>query len=191
VIGGLPFVVQSPALVFGRVFGYSPQMGPWGLGRIALLVEESGRFGSFDRLDDALKLLALGATLAVSLWTKKWHPGTPLLVQCGLVISLFLALTPGFGVQYLSWLVPWSVALSPYGMTAFYLVGTAFMFTYYTVGSGGFPWYFANTLERPPWYGTVVALGLICWVVVWVLVGLYCQTVRRDRSLPEAESDRA
>jgi hypothetical protein len=182
VIGGLPFVAQSPALVFGRVFGYEPQMGPWGLGRIAVVV--GGQHEWADHLSGALKLLALGSTVAVSLWMRKSHPGTPLFVQCGFVMSVFLALTPGFGVQYLSWLVPWAVALGIYGMVAFYLVSTAFMFTYYTVGSGGFPWYFANTLERPPWHGTVILLGFICWVVVVITAGLYYQTVRKHRSLP-------
>jgi hypothetical protein len=67
-------------------------------------------------------------------------------------------------------------------MMAFYLVSTAFMFTYYTVGSGGFPWYLANTLERPPWYGAVVVLGLICWALTGSLVGVYCQSVRKHRA---------
>jgi hypothetical protein len=180
VIGGLPFVAESPALVLGRVFGYNPQMGPWGLGRLALLFNTAGRPERLDRVYAALKMLALGATLSASLWMWKWHFRTPLLVQCGLVMSLFLALTPGFGVQYLAWLVPWTVALSLFGMIAFYLVSTAFMFTYYTIGSGGFPWYLANTLERPPWQGTVVVLGLICWIAVWTSVGLFGQLVRSE-----------
>jgi hypothetical protein len=52
------------------------------------------------------------AILASSVWMN-WRGRArrpALVVQCWLVLSIFLALAPGFGTQYLVWLVPFVAA---------------------------------------------------------------------------------
>src|SRR5262249_47191066 len=95
------------------------------------------------------------------------RPGpNALLLHVGLLMFLLVSLAPGFGVQYLAWLVPWVVVLGVRPTAAYYVAGTAFLAAYYAAAAGQFPWYFANSLERPAWNGTVIGLGLICWMVV-------------------------
>jgi hypothetical protein len=93
---------------------------------------------------------------------------------------LFLSVTPGFGVQYLAWLVPWVVARGVRLTAIYYLAGALFLCAYYTPAGGGFPWDLSNTLGRPAWTPTVVGLGLICWVVVCAITLGYARSLRAD-----------
>ena len=167
VVASLPFLVAAPRLVITRVFGYESQSGTWGLSLLSAVLRSSaplawlgdayGRFG---------KILSLGLVLAASIWPRpRPVPGT-LFLRCGFVMFLFLSSVPGFGVQYLAWLVPWVVALGIRATAAYYAAGTVFLVTYYNAAAGRFPWYLANSLARPAWTGTVLFAGLVCWVVV-------------------------
>src|SRR5260370_14589294 len=100
---------------------------------------------------------------------------------------LFVSVIPGFGVQYLVWLVPWAVGQGPGPRAAYYIAGTAFLFGYYTTAAGTFPWYLANSLERPGWSGTVLGLGLICWVVVCFLAFIYARRLVAMQAEPSVE----
>lgn len=79
---------------------------------------------------------------------------------------LLVSSAPWFGVQYLAWLVPWVVAFGAGATATYYVAGTVLLSAYYSAAAGQFLWYLANSLERPPWTGTVMCLGRLCWVVV-------------------------
>ena len=177
--GALPVLVLAPELIMTRVLGYGSQSGSWGLSLLAMVFFQGPRL---DWLHDLYvrygKVLSLGLVLAASWWSGHRPDRSGLLLRAGFVVSLFLTSTPGFGVQYLAWLVPMVVPLGP-GVTAtYYLAGALFLFAYYTAGAGGFPWDLANSLERPAWTASVLGLGLICWGVVGVTTLRYARALR-------------
>ena len=77
--------------------------------------------------------------LAGSWWPRPRPFPNALFVRAGFIIFLFLSVAPGFGVQYLAWLVPWVVARGVRPTAIFYLAGALFLLAYYTPAGGGFP----------------------------------------------------
>jgi hypothetical protein len=94
----------------------------------------------------------------------------PPFLQCAFLAFLFLSLSPGFGVQYLVWLVPWTAILTIREAVAFHTISGVFLFSYYNRAAHGLPWYSADSVATPVWYGTVVLLGLLCWLTICLLV---------------------
>jgi hypothetical protein len=105
-------------------------------------------------------------------------------MRAGFLLFLFLSLTPGFGVQYLAWLVPWVVVLGERVTGVYYLAGTTFLLAYYTTAAGRFPWYLANSLERTAWTPAVIYLGLVCWIVICCIALIYVRSLRAARADP-------
>lgn len=168
VLGGLPIVVRNPMLVIRSIVSYTPIPNIWGLPEIGTLVLGAHVLP----LLPELKVLALAAVVVASYWVATRAPSSPLLFRCGLVAALFLFLTPGFGTQYLAWLVPWMVALPwrtirlSYGATAAFLVG------YYGEYSH-WHWYVAITFIGGPSRFTKLVLSPIAWVTVGLMAWQY------------------
>jgi hypothetical protein len=185
IAGSLPYTLQVPELIARQVFAYKGNYGEWGISRLLMLRAqwanpgvpwadlERGTYAEIGRL------LALAAVVAAAAWMNR--PGTrkpSLLVQCGLVAFLFLALSPAFGVQYLAWLVPWVVALGWRATLAYYATSGLLLFWVYTYWSDGLPWNYADSPE-PGWGGAIIALDLLCWVSAMVILLCYVATVWR------------
>jgi hypothetical protein len=174
--GSLPFLIVAPDLVIARVFGYSPQSGVWGLSLLALALRtaESSAW-LYDTYERYGRLLSLSLVAAATLWPPLRRGQNALLLRVGFLMFLLVSSAPGFGVQYLAWLVPWVVSLG-LGLTAIYYgAGAAFLVAYYVAAGGAFPGYFANSLKFPAWNGTVLRLGLFCWVVVCCITFIYAR----------------
>jgi len=171
IVSGLPYVLLEPLLVLGKLFSYQSQFGIWGWSLILRLDSQNAWiYDNFSRYAEA-SLIILTVLLSIGMNVPKAR--LPLFAQCGLIASLFLFFTPGFGMQYLSWLAPWVLYLSPIAAAAYYLSGGLFLFVAYTHLSGGFPWYLANAFEVPGWSAPGIALNLICWLVTGILLLLY------------------
>jgi hypothetical protein len=192
-VGSMPVLFVAPELVITRVFGYGSQSGAWGLSLLALVARENERLGwLYDLHTRYGKILSIGLVVGASVWSRPRGGGNGLFVRAGFVMFLFVALTPGFGVQYLAWLVPWVTILGPWATAAYYLAGSLFLFAYYSAAAGQFPWYLANSLELPAWTGTVLGLGLICWLVVCSITFIYAKRLmprERDSRPPRGSSD--
>lgn len=187
VLASSPILFQDPALLARKVLGYKSAFGLWGLSRIlrlsspdalAPIYENSGRF------------VLVAALLAISSWMNRRQEKPSPFAQLGVLAFAFLALSPGFGVQYLAWLVPWiaGAALAP--AWAFTLTGAMFLGLVYTfwcqgvpfeVGDpdwrhavfwrDGLPWNFANADSLGEWRGPIVPFEIACWLaVVWMFV---------------------
>jgi len=177
--GSLPLLAAAPAPVLTSILGYSSQPGSWGLSLLALAISESTRLSwASDMQARYGKIFSLCLLLAASLWLRSRSRESALFLHAGLLMFLFVSSTPGFGVQYLAWLIPWVVELGPRPTAVLYVTGTAFLLAYYrSAASGPFPWYVANTLAHPPWNATVLALGFICWVAVCSITLMYVRRV--------------
>lgn len=129
-ISSMPFIFQSPGILM-KVFGYSSIYGVWGLTKLAVLLTGTPVFlnwpydptGSHAIFQTILKVLGFIVIVVLSFWMNHREPKASLLRQCGLVVAIFLFLTPGFGVQYLVWLVPF-VTAAGFRATAIYYFTT-------------------------------------------------------------------
>jgi len=150
---GAPYTFQFPVLIAKTVFGYRSIGGWWGL---------SGFIPGYDHFGTPIAFTAV-ALISVFLHRAGWR----LYEITGSAIALFLVLTPGFGVQYLAWILPFCFVFGWRFVTGFYAISTALLLVAYTHWSGGFPWYFADLL-RPgaaqSW--TVVYTATACWIVL-------------------------
>jgi hypothetical protein len=89
--------------------------------------------------------------------------------MAGIVAVLFLSLTPGFGVQYLAWVIPWTVEFGIAPVALFHLSSGIMLFFYYSHFSQGLPWYLADTIKVSG-DATLAPYFLLCWVSVLVLL---------------------
>jgi hypothetical protein len=130
----LPVLLTSPGLLGTMPFGYSSIYGAWGITHLLVRILGQPTFlhypydivGIHAVLADSLKCFMLVLILAISFVLNRHNQKPDLLAQCGLVVSLFLVLTPGFGVQYLVWFVPFVTAADLRATLFYYL--TTFLF---------------------------------------------------------------
>jgi hypothetical protein len=185
-LGSMPFIVQNPWLVARNVLGYESFYGYWGTSRlIATFVagaQTNAVFGQIGRL--VTLVLVIVASVAMS----RRRVRVPIFSQCGVIAFLFMAFTPGFGIQYLTWLVPWVVRLGFWPTALYYLTSGVFAFLVYTYWSRGLPWYFADGRDFVPewWPVSIVYVELICWLsVVLLLVQMIRKIVARQAEADE------
>lgn len=162
-ICSMPFILQDPLIIGRRLLSYGSTYGHWGVSRML----ESNLYAYVSYF-----LIGKYIALAFIVWTAAWLnrcTAMPVFHRFGLTAFLFLAVTPGFGVQYLAWLVPWVVVAGIWQTVGFYFAGGVFLFSVYTYWSGSFPWYFANAWVVGHWKGNIVPLEILCWVsTIWV-----------------------
>ncbi len=189
-----PVFLQAPALVARHVFGYGSAYGIWGLSRL-LPSDDMQRFG---------RILLVLVVLALSVRMNRGPRKVELFRQAAIVAFAFLAATPGFGLQYLAWLVPFTVAL-PLGAAAlFHAASGAFLVVVYTYWCGrpietpdtnwlgksfwtrGIPWDVANANRIGNWRGEIVALELACWFAVLVALAVLVRRASARTSLEPA-----
>jgi hypothetical protein len=111
-------------------------------------------------------------------------------VQCAVTAFLFLAFSPGFGIQYLAWLVPWAVAAGTAATALYYATGGVFAFLVYTYWSGGLPWYFADARPVSPewWPPPIVVFELLCWASVLAVLWSLLRGLTESPVFPPAPS---
>jgi hypothetical protein len=93
----------------------------------------------------------------------------------GLNFLIFLVFTPGFGVQYLSWLVLGAVFIGIRGALFLNILAGVFLFSVYTHWSRGFPWYYADATAPKPWSVIPEFLNYVVWLylLAWLSVEIY------------------
>jgi hypothetical protein len=171
-----PYLLQDARAVIRAVFMYNSSVGLWGFSYLASHL--SARIHGFRAGLTYWKYPLLAAITILSWWLNRRSPRLSLFNQFGLILSAFLFFSPGFGIQYLYWLVPWTVFLGT-GMTALqYLCQGMFVFLVYNSWSHGMPWFFAMAAS-PWWHGWLAALQLVAWGSVGAALYAYMQILRR------------
>jgi 4-amino-4-deoxy-L-arabinose transferase-like glycosyltransferase len=170
-VASLPFLLQDPATIAARIFGYGSQYGHWGVSRLLGLLPPEYAWANrrYERQGKYLVLVCIGGVS----WAMNRHRPKPApFLQCGFILFLFMFLTPGFGVQYLAWLVPWALGLHRWLAPLFFATSGVFLYLVYTYWSGGLPWNFGDA-EVGFWHGRTVAAELLCWAVVGAIAFAY------------------
>ena len=179
-VGSLPILVEHPGLIWSHVFGYSPQTGIWGISRLVTAFATQAQARVYAHLAKGVLLLVVGT---VSVWLNVRRLQPPIILQCGLLAFVLISLAPGFGVQYLAWLVPWACLLSWRQALAFHGTGGLFLTWFYTRAAHGFPWYLANTVTTQVWNGPLFYVGLLCWLVIgWLTISILKRAVDPRKS---------
>lgn len=165
-------------LLARNVLGYGSFRGLWGI-TYCLRLTHWPQFGiaSFHGLPateiwimHALKLLIFAAISVIG-WRRRKLDGAGLVHSLGWSFVLFFIFSPGVSAQYLVWLAPFLLFLSP----AFYGWVTAtsaiFLFFFYNITAHGLPWDHAistdeaNALWGPwsicPWLTLIVGLWVL------------------------------
>jgi ALG3 protein len=156
----MPYILSNPLAILKATLGYRGLYGRWGISLVLVgfPISEVGHEVAYRVLQ--LLVIALTLVLAVYLNRRK----IDLIYQMGLIFFLFFLLTPAHALQYLTWPVPFILALGFWWSLAYYTSAGLYLFLTYNFWSQG-KWYFADshiTLEL----GTPSFMaGFVCWGV--------------------------
>lgn len=99
-----------------------------------------------------------------------------------------LALAPGFGVQYIGWLIAFlPFAFSWRGAVVMNATISLFLFVTYTVWSGGWPWWYADITRAGPHRWVAALAGYLMWGIVCAALFI---AIRRFRAALRPETAR-
>jgi hypothetical protein len=186
----LPFVLVSlvlwaepllkfPALFFKNVLSYGSFWGIWGitywLRLTNLAMFRMVTFYHFPPMESfvvtVLKLIIIAAVLMIA-WRRRNLGERALLDSLAYAWIVFFVFAPGVCAQYMVWLAPFVLVLSPvfYGWLA--ASSSLFLFFFYNVTAGEFPWYGALSTSNlytvwTPWSLWPWATLLIGMIVFW------------------------
>jgi uncharacterized membrane protein len=146
-----PHILAGPWLIISTVFGYRSVAGYWGL----------SIFRPYVRIGIPFTFTAIA--VAVVYLRKR---NASLSYMAGSSIMLFLVLTPGGGVQYLVWLLPFCFLFGDQVTIGVYATSSAFIAAAYTLWSGGIPWYFGDALISHSGSEIVFCLAGVCWITL-------------------------
>lgn len=158
----LPYIVEEPALILRTILGYTGATGLWGFSLIPALLGSAGATGAL--YASAARWIALVAAAAAPLLQRRRRS---LFCECGFITFAFLFLSPGFGLQYLAWTVPWTVRLEFRWMAAHHAAAGAFLLLVYVSASRSTPGY-ADLITREN-LTLLILVGLICWIEIGVV----------------------
>jgi hypothetical protein len=98
----------------------------------------------------ALMTLGTNDVLAILVLAWRRRKFSPLAVFSTIAYAwlIFFVFSPGTAAQYLVWLAPFVLLLSPGFYVALVSGGSVFLFALYTLSSGGFPWHFAHATTK-------------------------------------------
>ncbi len=176
VLGSTPFLFQAPADIIRKVFGYRSINEHWGLSYFIDLKQPIAWLKSDFREYGPWLLLAL--ITAVSYWMNRSSRRPSLFSQTASVFFLFLAGASGFGVQYLAWLVPFTVASGALPAAAFLVTSGAFLLLVYNYWSQGVPWYLADSNRIGDYQPHLDYFQIVCWLSVLLLLWAAWRQVR-------------
>ncbi|MBK5259915.1 MAG: hypothetical protein JJE51_10000 [Thermoanaerobaculia bacterium] len=190
----LPAVVRGGPLLVRRIFGYGGGLpNEWGVtgwavflgNRITALRDPALNlyiwYRTFGRFVVYMGLIIATASLIRRGVTDRRR----LLFGVAIIVMVLLTLAPGFGVQYIAWIIPllpfafrWRIALS---LNA---IASLFLFITYSAWQGGWPWWYASVANQNPYRYLGTVAGLVMWVVV---AAALAYAVRSFRSEPTQE----
>jgi uncharacterized membrane protein len=172
-------LLKFPALFFKNVLSYGSFWGIWGITywlrltnlamfRMETVFYDISPMESF--VVTVLKLIIIAAVLMIA-WRRRNLGERALFDSVAYAWIVFFVFAPGACAQYMVWLAPFVLVLSPvfYGWLA--ASSSLFLFFFYNVNAGEFPWYSIISDGRhgdwAPWSLWPWATLLIGLIVFW------------------------
>jgi hypothetical protein len=98
-----------------------------------------------------------------------------------LMFFALLVVAPGFGVQYVAWIIPLAPFALPWrGALGLNAAASLFLFITYTVWSGGWPWRFADMARSGPYRWMAAVAGYLMWLAVCAALVSAVRRYRRE-----------
>jgi uncharacterized membrane protein len=187
-------LTKFPLLFFRNVFSYNSYWGGWGISYWLKLTHWSQFNGSFFNLPIAATLVAwtlkIGIVFAVILiaWRRRRLSEEALLDSFAYGWIVFFVFAPSSCPQYMVWLAPFILLLSPkfYGWLT--LATTLALFFLYNDLTGGLPWYIgiarnnstgaSSTATWMIWPWTTLLIGMIFFYSSTMDINLHSRTER-------------
>jgi hypothetical protein len=166
-------LLNFPTLFVKNVLAYGSYWGLWG---ITYLVRLTG-FSQFSRLSffdlepaqifimTVLKVIVMGAAIWIG-WQNRRARGRAFIDSLACTWLVFFVFAPGVCPQYLIWLAPFILALSPALYTCVLISSSFFLFAFYNITSGGLPWKVALAMDDSMQHWT--AWALLPWLTIVV-----------------------
>lgn len=174
-------LLRAPGALLKNVLSYGSFWGIWGITYCLRMtgLNEFSKVSFFNlsatqtAIMTLLKVIVVLSVLMLA-WRRRKLAGPELFATIAYAWMIFFVLSPGVAAQYLVWLGPFILLLSPtfYGLVV--ASSSIFLFALYTITSGGFPWYFAHASNKLnavcahwaviPWL--VLASGLIAFALI-------------------------
>ncbi len=168
----LPYMAQEPLLILKSMLGYGSLTGVWGFSLI------SGILGTGHLNNPAVKWLALLAASFAPLVIKR-----RLFAQCGLIAFSFLFLSPGFGLQYLAWTVPWTVLLGRRTMIVYHSIAGIFPLAVYAAAAQNTSAGIYADLLNSFHFSVMALMGIVCWIAMAAIIWRWnSETLWADRN---------
>ncbi len=175
----VPALLTQWSAIRLNVLGYSGSKDhEWGLAELGQIAGDP-TWASWLEGPGRLTVVAICALLPALL---VWRRPNCVMQAVAFALAGFLALTPTFGTQYLTWGAAAVVLLTPLGGLAFNLLAGALLAEVYTRWNDGLPWQHAHA---SPFTSGERVFGLFVWaVLVWALI-------EAARRLPARQHDSA
>lgn len=169
-------VTQFPALFLRNVFSYNGHWGSWGISYWLKLTRWSQFNGGFFQLPAGAAAISwtlkigIVCTIVVLAWRRRHLPDRALLDSIAYAWVVFFVFAPSIGPQYLVWLAPFILLLSPkfYGWLTF--SSALALFFLYNDLTGGLPWYIGIARNNSNGLSPTTAWGIWPWATL--LVGM-------------------
>ena len=173
-------LLRAPHIFVSNVLSYG---GFWGIWGVTYCLRMTGlgdlhkvSFFNLSVVQNAimasLKILVVAGILVLA-WRRRKLPPAALFASIGYAWMIFFVFSPGVAAQYLVWLAPFVLLLSPSFYPALVVGSSVFLLALYTISSGGFPWYFAHASNKlnlisahwalAPWITLVAGLVALAW----------------------------
>ncbi len=172
-----------PVVFVKNVLAYPSYWGSWG---ITMWLTQSGaaafRPTGLDSLTPVqtavaivLKVIIVAAAFAIG-WVRRRREPRDVFTTLALTWLVFFALAPGFGPQYLVWLAPFVAVASPGWFAALTVASTLFLYRFYSVISGDFPWDRGTSTPTlaPQWlaWTNLPWLVVLAWLTWWAFTAV-------------------
>ncbi len=164
-------LLEFPVLFAKNVLAYGSYWGTWGITYCFRLTgrPEFSRLSFFDLtpaqnvIVTFLKIVIIAAALWIA-WRNRHTRGREFVASIGYVWLIFFLFAPGVGAQYLIWLAPFVLVLSPPFYACLLVASSIFLFQFYNITSGGLPWSVALAMDdsRQHW----IEWSLFPWIVL-------------------------
>lgn len=164
-------LLNFPVLFAKNVLAYGSYWGLWGITYLVRLtgLPEFSRLSFFDLspaqnvIVTILKVIIVTFSVWIA-WEHRHKRGHAFLNSLAYTWLFFFIIAPGVCPQYLIWLAPFILVLSPWLYSAILIPSSIFLFAFYNITSGGLPWKVALAMDDSMQHWA--AWSLLPWIVI-------------------------